>query len=122
MKKKDIVNAIFQNSDYYKQDIENVVDQVFELLAQGLESENKVNAMLLTGLFFIMGIILVYYGISILISWVLCKSNKRLLIKPFIFCCLLYIIHHKNVKNLKIVDKNLSIRFEIMFLLWYNMH
>ena len=33
-----------------------------------LESENKVNAMLLTGLFFIMGIILVYYGISILIS------------------------------------------------------
>lgn len=42
MKKKDIVNAIFQNSDYYKQDIENVVDQVFELLAEGLENENKV--------------------------------------------------------------------------------
>ena len=42
MKKKDIVEAIFQNSDYYKQDIENVVDQVFEILAYGLETENKV--------------------------------------------------------------------------------
>ena len=42
MKKKDIVEAIFQNSDYYKQDIEKVVDQVFEILALGLETENKV--------------------------------------------------------------------------------
>lgn len=42
MKKKDIIEAIFQNSDYYKQDIEKVVDQVFEILAFGLETENKV--------------------------------------------------------------------------------
>ena len=42
MKKKNIVEAIFQNSDYYKQDIEKVVDQVFEILAFGLETENKV--------------------------------------------------------------------------------
>ena len=42
MKKKDIIEAIFQNSDYYKQDIEKVVDQVFEILSFGLETENKV--------------------------------------------------------------------------------
>ena len=42
MNKKDIIEAIFQNSDYYKQDIEKVVDQVFEILAFGLETENKV--------------------------------------------------------------------------------
>lgn len=42
MKKKDIIDAIFQNSDYYKQDIEIVVNQVFELLTKGLETEDKV--------------------------------------------------------------------------------
>ena len=42
MKKKDIVDAIFQNSDYYKQDVEIVVNQVFEILAKGLETEDKV--------------------------------------------------------------------------------
>lgn len=42
MKKKDIVDAIFQNSEYFKQDIENVVNQVFELLTKGLEYEDKV--------------------------------------------------------------------------------
>jgi nucleoid DNA-binding protein len=42
MKKKDIVDAIFQNSDYFKQDIDNVVTQVFELLTKGLELEDKV--------------------------------------------------------------------------------
>lgn len=42
MKKKDIVDAIFQNSDYYKQDVEIVVNQVFEILTKGLETEDKV--------------------------------------------------------------------------------
>lgn len=32
-----------------------------------LESENKVNLMLLTGLFFVMGLILIYYGINVII-------------------------------------------------------
>ena len=42
MKKNDIIDAIYQNSDYYRQDIEKVVSQVFEILAYGLASENKV--------------------------------------------------------------------------------
>ena len=42
MKKKDIVDEIFQNSDYYKQVVEIVVNQVFEILTKGLETEDKV--------------------------------------------------------------------------------
>lgn len=42
MKKKDIVEAIYQNNDYYRQDVEQVVNQVFEILAYGLENEDKV--------------------------------------------------------------------------------
>lgn len=42
MKKKDIVEAIYQNNDYYRQDVEQVVNQVFEILAYGLEQEDKV--------------------------------------------------------------------------------
>ena len=42
MKKNDIIDAIYQNSDYFRQDIEKVVNQVFEILAYGLASEDKV--------------------------------------------------------------------------------
>ena len=42
MKKNDIIDAIYQNSDYYRQDIEKVVSQVFEILAYGLANEDKV--------------------------------------------------------------------------------
>ena len=43
MTKSDIVTAIFQNNaEYYKQDVENIVNQVFALMEQGLMLDGKV--------------------------------------------------------------------------------
>lgn len=42
MKKKDIIDAIYQNTDYFRQDVEEVVNQVFDILALGLKNEDKV--------------------------------------------------------------------------------
>lgn len=43
MKKSDIIDAIFQNNgEYYKQDIEIIVNQVFDIIKLGLTTEDKV--------------------------------------------------------------------------------
>ena len=47
MKKKDIIEAIYQNTSYQKQVIEDVVNQTFDVLTKGIETEDKV---LITGL------------------------------------------------------------------------
>ncbi len=42
MKKKDIVEVIYQNSDYRKADIDEIVSQVFDVMASALEIEDKI--------------------------------------------------------------------------------
>ncbi|MFA7131250.1 MAG: HU family DNA-binding protein [Bacilli bacterium] len=42
MRKKDIIDAIFYNSTYRKKDIEDIVNQVFDLIVQGLINDGKV--------------------------------------------------------------------------------
>lgn len=42
MKKKDIVEVIYQNSEYKKSDIQDIVDMVFDVMAQSLEEEEKI--------------------------------------------------------------------------------
>ncbi|MBQ8293281.1 MAG: HU family DNA-binding protein [Bacilli bacterium] len=42
MKKKDIVDVIYQNSEYKKADIEDIVGMVFEVMASGLALEDKI--------------------------------------------------------------------------------
>ena len=43
MRKSDIIEAIFNNSPYRKKDIEDIVNQVFDLIVQGLITDGKVN-------------------------------------------------------------------------------
>ena len=42
MKKKDIVTAIYENSSYQKQVIEDIVNETFKLMALGLIEDGKV--------------------------------------------------------------------------------
>lgn len=42
MKKKDIVEAIYQNSDYKKADIDDIVGMVFEVMGNALSVEDKI--------------------------------------------------------------------------------
>ena len=42
MKKKDIVEVIYQNSEYKKSDIQDIVDMVFDVMAQSMEEEDKI--------------------------------------------------------------------------------
>lgn len=43
MKKSDIIEAIFENNpEYYKQDVEKIVNEVFELIKLGLVNDGKV--------------------------------------------------------------------------------
>lgn len=42
MKKKDIVEVIYQNSEYKKADIQDIVDMVFDVMAQSMEEEDKI--------------------------------------------------------------------------------
>lgn len=42
MKKKDIVEVIYQNSDYKKADIEVIVNMVFEAMRDGISVEDKI--------------------------------------------------------------------------------
>lgn len=43
MRKSDIIKAIFNNSPYRKKDIEDIVNQVFDLIVQGLITDGKVS-------------------------------------------------------------------------------
>ena len=43
MRKSDIIEDIFNNSPYRKKDIEAIVNQVFDLIVQGLITGGKVN-------------------------------------------------------------------------------
>ena len=42
MKKKDIIEVIYQNTSYQKQVIDDIVSQTFDILIKGIESDNKV--------------------------------------------------------------------------------
>jgi len=43
MKKSDIIDIIFENnSEYYKQDVESIVNQVFDVIKMGLDTDGKV--------------------------------------------------------------------------------
>lgn len=42
MKKKEIVEVIYQNSEYKKADIEDIVSMVFEVMGEGLIEEDKI--------------------------------------------------------------------------------
>ncbi len=42
MKKKDIIEAIYQNNEYRRQDVEDIVNQVFDITALGLKDDGKV--------------------------------------------------------------------------------
>lgn len=42
MKKKDIVETIYQNTEYKKTDIEDIVGMVFEVMSDGLAVEDKI--------------------------------------------------------------------------------
>lgn len=42
MKKKDIVEVIYQNTEYKKADIEDIVGIVFEVMSEGLAVEDKI--------------------------------------------------------------------------------
>ncbi len=43
MNKSDIIEAIFENNpEYYKQDVESIVNQVFEVMKLGLLNDGKV--------------------------------------------------------------------------------
>ena len=42
MKKKDIVEVIYQNSEYKKSDIQDIVDMVFDVMAQSMKEEEKI--------------------------------------------------------------------------------
>ena len=42
MKKKDIVEVIYQNSEYKKSDIQDIVDMVFDVMGQSMREEEKI--------------------------------------------------------------------------------
>lgn len=42
MNKKDIIEAIYQNSTYKKQDVEDIVNQVFDQICNGIIEDGKV--------------------------------------------------------------------------------
>ena len=42
MKKKDIVEVIYQNSEYKKSDIQDIVDMVFDVMGQSMKEEDKI--------------------------------------------------------------------------------
>lgn len=43
MNKSDIIEAIFQNNrEYYRADVQNIVNQVFEVIKLGLDEDGKV--------------------------------------------------------------------------------
>ncbi len=42
MKKKDIVEVIYQNSDYKKADISDIVNMVFEVMKDGISVDDKI--------------------------------------------------------------------------------
>ena len=42
MKKKDIVEVIYQNSEYKKSDIQDIVDMVFDVMSQSMKEEEKI--------------------------------------------------------------------------------
>lgn len=42
MKKKDIVEVIYQNSEYKKSDIQEIVDMVFDVMGQSMREEEKI--------------------------------------------------------------------------------
>lgn len=42
MKKKEIVEAIYQNSEYKKADIQDIVDMVFDVMGNAMAEEDKI--------------------------------------------------------------------------------
>ena len=42
MKKKEIVEAIYQNSEYKKSDIQDIVDMVFNIMGNAMADEDKI--------------------------------------------------------------------------------
>ena len=50
MKKKDIVEVIYQNSEYKKSDIQDIVDMVFDVMGQSMKEEDKIMIVLEYGL------------------------------------------------------------------------